>query len=73
MGGNQVDVSLGPWPPGLVRSPLGRAIVTRLKIQLHWNSPRQDQRLLRMFTDSLTFHEESTGRRKPKPRHKAPW
>ncbi len=30
-GGNQVDVPLGPWPPGLVRSPLVRPDVVRLE------------------------------------------
>jgi hypothetical protein len=49
IGGNQVDVSLGPWPPGLVRSPFVRADVTRLEEPLHQNSPREDRRPLRAF------------------------
>jgi hypothetical protein len=44
IGGNQVDVSLGPWPPGLVRSPLVRADVTRLEEPLHQNFTREDRR-----------------------------
>jgi hypothetical protein len=46
IGGNQVDVALGPRSPGLVRSPLIRADVTRLERSLHRNSPREDRRPL---------------------------